>query len=478
MPERVRPYRVSVRLYVVFSLLMAVSATVSGLILLYLARPFITELGGQQAARATVLLFSGAALAGAAAAVGGLVVGLRFAGRIRGIVRKAQALSPTGEETRRSRATDELGALDEVVGRLTLSMDRFVRDSDILTRLPEGMLLLGPAGDLVSFNTAAEVLLELSLEHFRGLPILSSQGPLPVGKGNEPLAHLLDDATVGERSVHMSEVTATTSKGRELLLEVTAQHRQWGRDSTALVLLFRDATEKRRIREEIRRADQLAFLGGMAARVAHEIRTPLATIRGLVELLQTDLPPSDSRREYMDRLLQAVDRQDRLVENLLTLSHPEPESWQPVPLRELVDDVVGMLPGDPRLRVAPPAAFLPPAVGDAFRLSEVLTNLIKNALEATPRDGTVEVTLAPGERDRVRVTVRNTGAGIPAEIRERIFQPFFTTKSRGTGLGLAIARQIVDAHRGSLRVESDGVSETTFIVELPTTAPVVAATRA
>ncbi|HLF49920.1 MAG TPA: ATP-binding protein, partial [Methylomirabilota bacterium] len=102
----------------------------------------------------------------------------------------------------------------------------------------------------------------------------------------------------------------------------------------------------------------------------------------------------------------------------------------------------------------------------------------KNALEATPRDGTVEVTLAPGERDRVRVTVRNTGAGIPAEIRERIFQPFFTTKSRGTGLGRAIARQIVDAHRGSLRVESDGVSETTFIVELPTTAPVVAAARA
>ena len=330
----------------------------------------------------------------------------------------------------------------------------------------------------MSFNTAAEVLLELSLEHFRGLPILSSQGPLPVGKGNEPLAHLLDNATVGERSVHMSEVTATTAKGRELLLEITVQHREWGRDSTALVLLFRDGTEKRRIREEIRRADQLAFLGGMAARVAHEIRTPLATIRGLVELLQTDLSPSDSRREYMDRLLQAVDRQDHLVENLLTLSRPEPESWQPVPLRELVDDVVGMLPGDPRLRVAPPPASLSPAVGDAFGLSEVLTNLIKNALEATPRDGTVEVTLAPGDRDRVRVSVRNTGAGIPAEIRERIFQPFFTTKARGTGLGLAIAKQIVDAHRGSLRVESDGVSETTFIVELPTTAPVLAATRA
>jgi len=478
MPERVPRYRVTVRLYVVFSLLMAVSATASGLVLLYIARPFITELGGQAAARATVLLFSGAALAGAAAAVGGLAVGLRFAGRIRGIVRKAQALSPVAGGEDRSRATDELGALDEAVGRLTLSMDRFVRDSDILTRLPEGMLLLGPAGEILSFNTAAEVLLELSLAQHRGIPVLSAQGALPSGKGNEPLARLLDDATVGERSVHMSEVTATTAGGRELLLEITVQHREWGQDSTALVLLFRDATEKRRIREEIRRADQLAFLGGMAARVAHEIRTPLATIRGLVELLQADLPVADSRREYIDRLLQAVDRQDQLVENLLTLSHPEPESWQPVSVPELVGDVVAMLPADPRLRVAPAAGRLPAAVGDAFRLSEVLTNLIRNALEATPRDGTVEVTVGPGDRDRVRVSVRNTGVGIPAEIRERIFQPFFTTKSRGTGLGLAIARQIVDAHRGSLRVESDGVSETTFIVELPTTAPAPAATRA
>jgi signal transduction histidine kinase len=75
----------------------------------------------------------------------------------------------------------------------------------------------------------------------------------------------------------------------------------------------------------------------------------------------------------------------------------------------------------------------------------------------------------PGER--IRVQVHNTGTGIPAELRERIFQPFFTTKSRGTGLGLAIARQIIDAHRGSLEVVSDGVSETTFVVELPTEVP-------
>jgi PAS domain S-box-containing protein len=471
MTARTSSYRVSLRLYVLFSVLMAVSAAASGLLLLYLARPFITALG-QQATRATFLLFTGAGVAGALAAVAGLLVGLRFAGRIRGIVRKAEALTPAASDAAPQRVRDEIGALDAAVGRLTLSMDHFVRDSDILARLPEGMLLLQrPDGELLSFNATAESVLGLGLERFRGAPVLSGSGVFPLEKGNEPLARLLGEAG-GERAVRMNEVTATTAAGTSLLLEMTVQDREWTGGSTAMVLLFRDASEKQRIREEIRRADQLALLGGMAARVAHEIRTPLSTIRGLLELLQADLPASASRGEYMRRILQAVERQDRLVENMLTLRNPEPESWQAVSMPALIDDVLGMLPHDRRIAVKESEGAQQPVWGDAFRLSEVFANLIQNALDATPASGTVEVHMAGAGADRVRVTVRNTGAGIPADLRERIFQPFFTTKSRGTGLGLAIARQIVDAHRGRLEVASDGTSETTFAVELPTRPPV------
>ena len=463
-------YRVSLRLYVVFSLLMAVSAAASGLLLLYLARPFITELGGSQAAQATVLLFTGAGLAGAAAAVAGLVVGLRLAGRIRVIVKKAEAVSRPAASEPVQKVRDELGALDAAVGRLTLSMDQFVRDSDILGRLPEGMLLLLPTGELVSFNTTAEILLGVSLERFRGEPILAPLGVFPAHKGNETLTPLLRDAMEHQQSINVSEVSVTTVNGQSLLLEMTAQHREWGADSTALVLLFRDASEKQRIRDEIRRADQLALLGGMAARVAHEIRTPLSTIRGLVELLQADQAPGASKGDYMARIIQAVDRQDRLVENLLTLSNPGPDSCQAVSLPALIEDVLGMLPPDPRVRVARPTGAVPPVWGDAFRLSEVFANLIQNALEAAPR-GFVDVQIEPGPEGCARVSVKNTGAGIPADLRDRIFQPFFTTKSRGTGLGLAIACQIVEAHHGSLDMVSDGVSVTTFVVDLPTTAP-------
>jgi PAS domain S-box-containing protein len=469
MTREASSYRVSLRLYVVFSVLMALAAIASGLLLVYLARPFIGQLPPAYAGQARILLFAGAGVAGAAAAVAGMIVGVRMAGRIRGIMRRAEALAPHPASGPVQKVTDELGALDAAVGRLTLSMDQFVRDSDILGRLPEGMLLLLPQGELLSFNTTAEILLGLSLERFRRAPIFSASGVFPADKGNEALVKLLGEATDGQQALHVSEVAATTANGQELLLEMTAQRREWS-ESTALVLLFRDASEKQRIREEIRRADQLALLGGMAARVAHEIRTPLSTIRGLLELMQTDMPPGDSTREYMKRIIQAVDRQDRLVENLLTLTNPELEGCQPVPMPELIDDVLGMLPPDPRVRVSAANTSLQSAWGDAFRLSEVFTNLVQNALDATPADGIVEIKIEPGGHDRIRVSVRNTGKGIPPELRERIFQPFFTTKSRGTGLGLAIARQIVDAHHGKLEVKSDGVSETTFVVELPTAA--------
>ena len=467
-------HRVSVRLYVVLSLLMAGSATASGLLLLYIARPFVSELGGDLAGKATVLLFAGAALAGGLAALGGIFFGIRFAGRIRGIVAKAEALSPIVGDLYTARpARDELGALDAVLGRLTLSMDRFVRDSDILARLPEGMLLLGPAGGLLSFNATAETLLGMPLERYRGVPLLSSAGLFPA-RGNPALAALLDEAALSTEPVHMSEIEATTAAGRAHLLEITAQRRAWGVDSASLLLLVRDASEKQRIREEIRRSDQLAFLGGMAAKVAHEIRTPLATIRGLLELLEADLAGNDSRRVYIERVLQALDRQDRLVENLLTLTHPEPRAPGPLAIPELLADVRGMFPRDPRLTILPVSdpGGLAPVWGDSVRLGEVFANLIQNALQAAPETGVVEVSVEPGEEGHLRVLVRNTGEGIPPELQERIFQPFFTTKARGTGLGLAIARQIVQAHRGSLRVESDGHSETTFIVELPTAAPV------
>jgi two-component system sensor histidine kinase AtoS len=286
---------------------------------------------------------------------------------------------------------------------------------------------------------------------------------LPVVQGNEPLAEVMGQAD-GERAVlHVDELKVNTWSGRTLLLDVTIQV-QAARDAGgSFVLLLRDASEKRRIREQIKRADQLAFLGEMSARIAHEVRTPLASVRGLVELLQEDLAQHDRSREYLERILHAVEHQEQLVDKLLSLTHPEPETWQSVQLSDVLERLIASWPGrGPTFEVEQPLA---PVGGDPILLDQVFTNLIQNALDAS---GDAEVAVRAKMREAaVCVDVMNEGAAIPPELHERIFQPFFTTKPRGTGLGLAIARQIVEAHHGTIRLESNGGGTTSFVVELP-----------
>jgi signal transduction histidine kinase len=455
-------YRIALRLWVMLSVAMALAATASTLAVLYLQRPFIAARGGF-APGVQNALFAAAVAAGGLAGLGGLVLGVAWSRRIWAIVERTNAAVPTADGAPGRRVSDELGALDAAVGRLTLSMDRFISDSDILARLPAAMLLVDDARRLLSFNVTAETLLGPDLARFLARPLLGVDGPLPVARGNEPLAHAMDQAERAGVVLHMDEVQACTWSGRPLLFDVTIQIRLGRESGVGSVLLLRDASERRRIREQIKRADQLALLGGMAARIAHEVRTPLATLRGLVELLQVDLVERERPRQYLERILQAIERQEQLVEKLLSFTHPEPESWQPVLVHELLQSMIEVWPGRrPSLAVERP---LTPVNGDPVLLSQVFANLIQNALEAS-RDGAVAVRVRMHD-GAVQVTVTNEGAGIPPELQERIFEPFFTTKQRGTGLGLAIARQVVEAHRGAIRVESDGLTATTFVVDLP-----------
>jgi two-component system sensor histidine kinase AtoS len=443
------------------SVAMALAATASTLVVLYLERPFIASRGGLAPGLQNVL-FATAAAAGGLAGLGGLLLGVAWSRRVWAIVERTDAGVPTADVTPVDRVADELGALDVAVGRLTLSMDRFISDSDILGRLPAAMLLVDDARRLLSFNVTAVTLLGPDLARFRGRPLLGEDGPLPVARGNEPLAHAMGQAERARTVLHVDEVQASTWSEKPLLLDVTIQSQPWSESGVGFVLLLRDASEKRRIREQIKRADQLALLGGMAARIAHEVRTPLATLRGLVELLQADLAGPDRQRQYLERILQAVERQEQLVDKLLSFTHPEPESWQPVLVHELVQELIAAWPGRrPSLAVERP---LTPVNGDPVLLNQVFTNLIQNALEAS-RDGEVAVRVLMDD-GTVQVTVTNE-VPIPLELQERIFQPFFTTKPRGTGLGLAIARQVVEAHHGAIRVESDGRTATSFVVELP-----------
>src|SRR5205823_5151215 len=229
------------------------------------------------------------------------------------IVARTDAAVPSADGTPNPRVSDELGALDAAVGRLTHSMDRFIWDSDILARLTAAMMLVDDARRLLVFNVTAETLLGPDLARFRGRPLLGVDGPLPVARGNEPLADVMGEAERAGAALHVEEVQASTWSGAPLLLDVTIQSQPGREPSGGSVLLLRAAREERRSGGRIRGADKPALPGGMPARIAHEARPPPAPLRGLGELRQPAPAARDRPREYAARIPQAVERQERLV---------------------------------------------------------------------------------------------------------------------------------------------------------------------
>jgi two-component system sensor histidine kinase PilS (NtrC family) len=237
------------------------------------------------------------------------------------------------------------------------------------------------------------------------------------------------------------------------------------------VVNFQDLTELRKMEKSVRQAERLAVLGGLAAGVAHEIRNPLASISGSIELLHQMPQADEDSRALMSIVLREIDRLNGLLTDLLDYANPRPIKLAPLDLVELVRDTVRVFENDPNLAgvdvvlVGDDRLRPVPMTGDAAKLRQVLWNLLRNAAEA---GGTVEVEVVPREVD-VEIRVRDDGPGISAEHRSRIFEPFFTTKARGSGLGLATVHSLVTDHRGTITFESHD-SGTCFTVRLPYTA--------
>ena len=212
-------------------------------------------------------------------------------------------------------------------------------------------------------------------------------------------------------------------------------------------------------------AERLATLGRISAGLAHEIRNPLSSIRMHVQVLGRQ-PGADSATSRL--LLAEIDRLDGILSELLTWARPSELRREAVDLGVLLDEALELM--RPQLehrgiRVSRHADAVPPLNGDRERLRQLLRNLLANARDALGTGGTLTVRLAPGGAG-VRLEVADDGPGIPAEIRDRVFEPFVTGRRDGTGLGLALAKRAVEDHGGALGFES-GSGGTVFRVDLP-----------
>lgn len=218
-----------------------------------------------------------------------------------------------------------------------------------------------------------------------------------------------------------------------------------------------------RLAEQAERRKRLALIGTMAAGVAHEIKNPLAAIKGAAQFVQKELETVDVKgesRDYLKLLVDEVDRLNSVVESFLTYARPLEPRRQAVPLQPLLSDILRLQSASFPATVKLETSFdpeLPPVPADPALLTNAVVNVVRNALEVMPDGGTLLVrtrTVIAPIRTYAAIDIQDSGPGIPKEEVERIFQPFYTTKSKGTGLGLAIALRIVEAHGGEIRVEN------------------------
>jgi signal transduction histidine kinase len=226
-----------------------------------------------------------------------------------------------------------------------------------------------------------------------------------------------------------------------------------------------------RLREQeadLARSQNLAAIGELAATIAHEIKNPLAGISGAIQVLEEAIPLSDRRRFVVGEILDQIRRLDNTVRDLLTFSRPALPERHEIPLAESLSrawSVLAHQPGTAKVHfqlVDPKNICLH---GDPQLFHQVWINLFQNAIEAMAQGGTLSVTIQEG--NPIQIQVQDTGTGMDSATAAKIFRPFFSTKTRGTGLGLAISRKIVEAHGGTMQIESAPNQGTSVFVELP-----------
>jgi two-component system sensor histidine kinase PilS (NtrC family) len=280
------------------------------------------------------------------------------------------------------------------------------------------------------------------------------------------------DATIGTdpRRSTRHEVSLPRGDGTAVPVRLTFSGLHAGDDArVGLIATCEDLSAIREMEQRMRQADRLATLGRMSANIAHEIRNPLASLSGAVEALTSDALGTPERGRLAQIVLRESDRLNTIIKNFLDYARPAPLTVTAVDVTDLVDEVLLLVehraePPHLKVRRDLPASLVWPV--DAQQMRQAIWNLCLNATEAMPDGGELGVT-ARVHDNRLCLELSDTGAGIPGEDLEHVFEPFFSTKAGGSGLGLAVVHRIVQDHGGSVDVRSTGGTGTTFTLRLP-----------
>lgn len=360
---------------------------------------------------------------------------------------------------RQSRSDVRLKAAKQSLATLRALHERIVES------IRSGLVTTDLQGRIYSFNAAAEEITGYDEADVRG-----QDASIFFGEIKEIIADSMDTVRVGEASPRF-EADCLTADGLRLRLgfSISPLFSENG-DTTGTVITFQDLTHIRALEETSRRQDRLAAIGRMAASIAHEIRNPLAAMRGSIQMLRADMEGESSQTELMEIILRESDRLNRIISDFLSYARPRSIIQSKVDVGELLRQTFTLLRHSAEISEGQTIEEEVPASpvlidADSEQLQQVFWNLARNALQAMPTGGTVRATVQK-HHNRLRIAFSDTGRGMSPEQVEHLFEPFSSTTG-GTGLGLSIVYQIIRDHGGTINVRSREEQGTTITIELP-----------
>lgn len=329
-------------------------------------------------------------------------------------------------------------------------------NQSILANMSSGLMVINAAGRIRSFNNAASKITGYRLEDVYNRPIGAI---FPEFATFDP--ETLDGIERGEISYRKNEKEVLS------LGYSTSRVMDANNDNLGVLIAFQDLTAFKALEEQLKRADRLAAVGRLASGMAHEIRNPLASISGSVQLLLEDAKVNNEDRQLMRIVVKEADRLSMLLSDFLVFARPAPLKMEEVDIAALFDELIALLSASsPFQEMVIKTTYQKPSLMkvDPQKMQQVLWNLLINAGEAAGAEGRIQIEI---NNSQGKIIIEDTGSGIAEEDRDKLFEPFYTTKDRGTGLGLANVYANIEAHQGRVYVEPGSLGGARFIIELP-----------
>jgi len=355
---------------------------------------------------------------------------------------------------------------------------------NVIQSLDSGLLTVDLSGKVNFFNRTAEKIFNRKGDDIRNISIYDL-----FPKISEVIGEVEKKTSDPSTDYQRYETTLTDENGQKTYLgfSISPLTDPQG-ERIGHTLIFQDITKFKEMEEQMKRFDKMAAIGSLAAGMAHEIRNPLASLSGSIQMLKSELSLDEHQEHLMEITLRESERLNALITDFLLFAQPPQIHPFPVEISTLLDETIELFTHSPSFhegirlsRPCPGETIL--AMVDRDQIKQVFWNLLINASQAISDGGEIHIQLEKGNealwrmtlpflfyrrsKEWVRIAISDSGNGIASEEKEKIFEPFYTTKESGTGLGLSIVHKIIENHQGAIKVESEVGRGSTFSVFLP-----------